>query len=118
MQVRLFFDKLLSLLGIERGDDLLDESLISRNGGKVKAAATVESLAQAAFEMPMRCLYRTVLMGDSEVVARRLQTIVSTDLLIQAGQLGVASSSIAVSGTETISAMSLRHPTTSSESIL
>ncbi|MEW5980725.1 MAG: hypothetical protein AB1898_33595, partial [Acidobacteriota bacterium] len=53
LEKRLFFSELLSLLGIERGDDLLDESLISRNGGKVKAAATVESLAQAALEMTM-----------------------------------------------------------------
>jgi len=40
-------------------------------------------------------------MGDSEVVACWLQAIVSTDLLIHASQLGVATASVAISGTET-----------------
>jgi hypothetical protein len=45
LELRLFFGELLSLLGIELGDDRLNENLIGRSGGKVKAAATIERLA-------------------------------------------------------------------------
>lgn len=45
LEIRLLLLKLLSLLGIELLNDLLDERLISCNGGKLKAAPTIESLA-------------------------------------------------------------------------
>ena len=76
----------LLMLAIELGHTVIDESLIVTDSGKVGAAAQVHRLDNAVLQMSVGAFNRTVLVGDSPVVSRRLQPVVLTQVVVQPRQ--------------------------------
>ncbi|NER84333.1 MAG: hypothetical protein F6K42_33320 [Leptolyngbya sp. SIO1D8] len=80
----LLFGKFPLVLLIELIDHSGNESLIVSQTGEVITAAQVERLGDAILEMTVGRFNRTVFMGNPFVVTRRPQTIVVTQVVIEA----------------------------------
>ncbi len=103
--------------GILAGDELLEESLVGGQVGKVPCTAQFERLVEAGLQMAVRGLDRSVLVADAGVVAGRLHAVMATELGI-ARRLVVSAGEVAVSRREPVGAMRARHPAELPERLL
>ena len=85
--MRLLLAIWLGTLGIEFGHHPIDIALVIRDTLKFKTAAQIKLLGQAIFKMSMGRLNGPILVGNAEIVAGGLQTIVLAEVLIELGQL-------------------------------
>ena len=78
--------KFICMLGIELSDTVINQSLIVADASKVMTAAQIHRLNNPILQMAMRPFNCAILVGDSTIVARRLQPIVVTQIVIQPRQ--------------------------------
>ena len=110
---------LILMLGIELGHTVIEQVLIVADASEVGAAAQVHRLDNAVLQMTVGAFNRTVLVGDSPVVSRRLQPIVLTQVVIQARQrFGLLPTQISIGRTQAIGAMLLWSPAAGKQGIL
>ena len=115
----LLFRELGWVLLVELSHNGANEGLIVTYAGEVTAAAQVERLGNAVFEVTVGRFNRAIFVRYPFVVARRSQAIVMTEVVIEAGQRFAAfATGIAIGRTEAIGAMLLRRAATFKQGIL
>ncbi len=103
--------------GVPAQSVVLQERLIGGQIGEVLRAAQLQRLAQAELEMTVSRLHRSVLVGETGIVAGRLQAVVPAEGGVGLGFV-VAGGEVAVGGREPIGAVLAGHAAELPEGIL